>query len=81
MGTNVKAPLEALYFLEKWPENRIAPISEPDAAHALIRNILFFANDPDLVKRVFEAALECVLRVPVARFEFTPDGKAWDLIR
>ena len=81
VGTNVKAPLEALYFLEKGPDNRIAPISEPDAAHALIRNILFFAHDPGLVERVFESALEFVSRVQVARLVFTPDERAWELIR
>jgi hypothetical protein len=81
VGTNVKAPLEALYFLKKGPDNRIAPISEPDAAHALIRNILFFAHDPGLVERVFEAALEFVSHVPVARLVFTPDESAWELIR
>jgi hypothetical protein len=81
VGTNVKAPLEALYLLEKGPENRLVPASEPDAAHALIRNILFFAHDPDLVRRVFEAAIEFVSRVPVARFVFAPDERAWELIR
>jgi hypothetical protein len=80
-GANVKAPLGALYFLEKGPVNRIAPTDEPDAAHALMRNILFFGNDPDLVGRVFDAALEFVSRVPVARFVFTPDERAWELIR
>ncbi|MGA8873496.1 MAG: hypothetical protein WB460_20290, partial [Candidatus Acidiferrales bacterium] len=81
VGTNLKAPLAALYFLEKGADNRIVPTSEPDAAHALIRNILFFAHDPDLVKRVFEAAIEFVSRVPVARFVFAPDERAWELIR
>ena len=81
LGTNLKAPLAALYFLEKGPDNRIVPISEPDAAHALMRNILFFAHDPDLVKRVFESAIEFVSRVPVARFVFAPDERAWELIR
>jgi hypothetical protein len=81
LGTNVKAPLEALYFLEKGRDNYIAPSSEPDAAHALIRNILFFAHDPDLVKCVFESVIEFVSRVTVARFVFTPDERAWELIR
>jgi hypothetical protein len=80
-GANVKAPLAALYFLEKGNVNRIAPADEPDAAHALMRNILFFAQDEDLVGRVFEAALEFVARVPVARFIFMPDERAWELIR
>jgi hypothetical protein len=81
LGTNVKAPLEAMYFLEKGSDNRVVPASEPEAAHALIRNILFFAHDPDLVKRVFEVAIEFVSRVRVARFVFTPDERAWELIR
>ena len=81
LGTNLEAPLEALYFLEKGPDNRIVPVGDSDAAHALIRNILFFAHDPELVKRVFEAAIEFVSRVPVARFVFTPDERAWELIR
>jgi len=81
VGTNLKAPLEALYFLEKGPDNQIVPTRESDAAHALIRNILFFAHDPHLVKRVFDAAIEFVSRVPVARLVFTPDEQAWELIR
>jgi hypothetical protein len=81
VGTNLKAPLAALYFLEKGPENRIVPASGPRAARALLRNILFFAHDPDLVKRVFEAAIEFVSRVPVADFVFAPDERAWELVR
>ncbi|HTW87524.1 MAG TPA: hypothetical protein VMD75_05925 [Candidatus Binataceae bacterium] len=81
VGTNLKAPLEALYFLEKGPDNRIVPMGDSDAAHALMRNILFFAHDPELVRRVFEAALEFVSRVRVARFVFAPDERAWELIR
>ena len=81
VGTNLKARLAALYFLEKGPDNRVVPVSGPHAAHALIRNILFFAHDPDLVKRVFDAAIEFVSRVPVARFVFAPDERAWELIR
>jgi hypothetical protein len=81
VGTNLKAPLAALYFLEKGADNRIVPTSQPDAAYALIRNILFFAHDPDLVKRVFDAAIEFVSRIPVARFVFAPDERAWELIR
>jgi len=80
-GANVKAPLATLYFLEKGPDNRIVAASQSDAAHALIRNILFFAHDQDLVRRVFEGALEFVSRVPVARLVFTPDERAWELIR
>ena len=81
VGTNLKAPLAALYFLEKGLENRIVPVSGPRAARALLRNILFFAHDPDLVKRVFDAAIEFVSRVPVADFVFAPDERAWESVR
>lgn len=81
VGKNLRAPLTALYFLEKGRDNRIVPVSGPRAARALLRNILFFAHDPVLVGRVFEAAIEFVSRVPVAEFVFTPDERAWELVR
>ena len=81
VGDNVRAPLAALYLLEKGTDNRIVPIRRSDAAHALMRNVLFFSHDPSLVERVFEAALDFVSRVPVAGFVFTPDERAWELVR
>ena len=80
VGANLCAPVAALYFLEKGPVNRIEPIGKLHAARALLRNILFFAHDEWLVKRVFEAALEFVSRVTVARLVFTPDVRVWKLI-
>jgi len=47
----------------------------------LLRNILFFAHERALVKRVFESAVEFVARVPAARFTFAPDERAWELVR
>src|ERR1700686_4220547 len=41
VGENRCAPLSALFFLEKGPENRIEPISTPEAIQRLLRNILF----------------------------------------
>lgn len=80
VGANLTAPVAALYFLEKGPVNRIDPIDKLAAARALLRNILFFAQDEELVKRVFDAALEFVSRVTVARLVFTPDERVWKLI-
>jgi hypothetical protein len=80
-GENVRAPLDTLFLLEKGPENRIETIdSKAEAACALMRNILFFAHDPELVNQVFESALDFVERVPVKRLTFYPDQKVWDLI-
>ena len=41
-------PIAALFFLEKGPENRIDEISSAEAVRRLMRNILFFAEDPGL---------------------------------
>src|SRR5579863_1565546 len=81
IGANTSAPLEALYLLVQGPENRIAPISESDAARAIMRHVLFFAEEKDLVAKVFDSVLEFVSRVHVAQLIFTPDARAWELIR
>ena len=72
VGENCSAPLAALYFLAKGPENRIDPVSSADAVGLLLRNILFFAEDPDLVKQLFRSVFEFVERVPVQRLTFFP---------
>jgi hypothetical protein len=79
-GENVSAPVGALYFLAKGPENRIDEVGAGEAARRLMRNILFFAKDPELVKRLFEAACRFVEAVPAYRLTFYPDKRAWDLI-
>jgi hypothetical protein len=81
IGANTSAPLEALYLLVQGPENRIAPISKIDAARAIMRHVLFFAEEKDLVAKVFDSVLEFVSRVDVAQLIFTPDARAWELIQ
>ena len=81
VGANASAPLETLYLLVQGPENRIAPISKIDAARAIMRHVLFFAEEKDLVAKVFDSVLEFVSRVQVAQLIFTPDARAWELIR
>jgi hypothetical protein len=80
-GVNTTAPLRAIYLLEQGPDNRIEPVAQADAARALMRHILFFANEKELVARVFDSVLEFVSRVEVSRLVFTPDARAWELIR
>ena len=81
VGANVSAPVAALYLLVQGPENRIQPIAPLAAARALMRHILFFAEEKDLVARVFDSVLDFVSRVEVAQLVFTPDSRAWELIR
>jgi hypothetical protein len=80
LGENVQAPLAALYLLHQGPENRIEPVKESDAVRLLMENVLFFANDQELVSMVFETACEFVRQVPVHRLTFVPDERVWELI-
>ena len=64
-----------------WYTNGVDPIETPDALRMLLRNILFFADDPDLVKMVFRSACEFLARVPAFRLTFFPDARVWDLIQ
>lgn len=80
VGANQSAPLSALFFLEKGPQNSIEPIAPTEAIQRLMRNILFFAHDPELVKLVFQAACEFASVVPMHRLVFVPDQRVWDII-
>jgi hypothetical protein len=80
LGENVSAPVSALYFLAKGPENRIDPVAPGEALRELLANVLFFAEDQELVQRAFHAACEFVSRVPVSRLTFVPDARVWEMI-
>jgi hypothetical protein len=80
-GENAAAPIERLFFLAKGPENTIEPVKTADALGLLLRNILFFADDPELVKMVFRSANDFLGKVPAYRLTFYPDGRVWDLIQ
>jgi hypothetical protein len=79
-GDNVSAPLAAIYLLEKGPANAVEAVAPQDAARAILANILFFAEDDELVRVVFDAALELAASVPVRRLTFAPDARVWDLV-
>lgn len=81
IGANVSAPIATVFLLEKGPENRIEAVPEIVAVRALLRHLLFFANDGDLVAQIFDSVLNFVRRVPVAKLVFTPDARAWELVR
>ena len=80
LGENVSAPVSVLYLLSKGPENRIEPVEPADAARSLLANLLFFAEDEELVQATFHSAFEFVSRVPVRRLTFFPDSRVWELI-
>jgi hypothetical protein len=80
VGENQSAPLSTLFLLEKGPENGIESVATTEAVRMLLRNILFFAEDKELVNRVFRSACEFVERVPVRRLIFVPDQSVWEMI-
>jgi hypothetical protein len=79
-GKNISASIAALYLLEKATENRIVRVEPADAVRRLLRNILFFAHDAELVRLVFESACAFVAAVPVFQLSFFPDQRVWELI-
>jgi len=79
-GKNISAPIAALYLLAKSSENQITPVEPAEAVRRLMRNILFFAHDEELVRMVFQSACAFVAAVPVFQLSFYPDHRVWDLI-
>jgi hypothetical protein len=79
-GENCSAPVAALFFLEKGPENRIDELASAEALRRLMRNILFFAEDKGLVEKIFATACDFVARVPIRRLTFYPDASVWDTV-
>jgi hypothetical protein len=80
LGENVSARIAALYLLSQGPENRIDAISSGEAARSLLANLLFFAEDEELVQSIFHSAFEFVSQVPISRLTFVPDARVWELI-
>jgi hypothetical protein len=80
-GENCTAPVSALFFLEKGPENRVDELSSAEAVRRLMRNILFFAEDRGLVEKLLATACEFVARVPIRRLMFYPDARVWNEVR
>ncbi len=80
-GENCRAPIGGLFFLAQGPENRIDAIPAAEAVRRLMRNILFFAGDTDLVEKLLAVACDFVSRVPIHRLTFYPDSKVWEDVR
>ena len=80
-GENASAPIAGFYHLQKAPINRLVPIKPTEAARLLLESVLFFAEDPNLVKAMFWSVCDVVRRQPVYQLEFVPDRSAWDLIQ
>jgi hypothetical protein len=79
-GEPVRAPVAALFRLDRGTENRHDRLNAGDAVRTLMRNILFFADDGDLTARVLDTACDFAARVPSFRLAFAPDARVWSTI-
>lgn len=80
LGENASAPVEALYLLTQGPENRIDPVGAAEAGREMLANMLFFAEDSEMVHWAFRAACDFVQQIPVRRLMFVPDARVWEMI-
>lgn len=80
LGENTSAPVAAFYLLAKGSENRIDPVAASDAGRELLSNMLFFAEDQEMVHWAFQAACDFVHRVPAYKLTFMPDARVWEMI-
>src|SRR4029077_10189466 len=78
LGENVSAPIGALYLLAQGRENRIDQVTAAEAGRGLLANMLFFAEDQEMVHCAFQAACDFADHVPVYRLTFVPDARVWE---
>ena len=79
-GERVSAPLAAIYFLEQGAENRIRPMPAAVAVRKLLRNVLFFAEDDELVENLFDLGCEFISAIEPFELTFRPERRVWELI-
>lgn len=80
LGENTSAPIGALYLLAQGRENRIDPVTAAEAGRGLLANMLFFAEDQEMVHCAFQAACDFADHIPVYRLTFVPDARVWEMI-
>lgn len=80
-GANASAPVQRVCLLKQGPQNCLRPVRRAAAIRALMRHVLFFAQDSELVERVLDSVVQFVSSVEVMEMEFTPDRRAWELVQ
>lgn len=80
VGESVSAPVAALFRLDWGPDNHHERLDRMATVRTLMRNILFFADDPDLTGKLLDTACDFAGDVPAFRLAFAPDARVWDAI-
>jgi hypothetical protein len=80
-GVNASAPIAALHFLAKGLADHVGAITFESAARRLLRNILFFSNEPQLSTLILGNACDFLESVPFGELTFRPQVEVWRLMK
>jgi hypothetical protein len=81
VGEPASAPVAGLFRLGRGADNTVTPLDGPTTVRTLMRNILFFADDPSLTAGLLDTACDVAASVPAYDLAFAPDARVWDIIR
>jgi hypothetical protein len=73
--------VQQVCLLRQGERNKLRAVSQSEAIRCLMRHVLFFARDNELVEQVLDSVVHFAPRVEVVEMEFTPDRRAWELIQ
>jgi hypothetical protein len=79
-GDNAAVALTAIHFLRHAERHATTALPPRRALAALLPNVLFFAAEPALVRRVLNVAADLVERVPCFALGFRPEPSVWETI-
>lgn len=79
-GDNVCVPVAGVYLLHHGPHHVVQPLPAARALAALLPNVLFFAKDAALGRRLLAIAGGLVESVPCATLTFRRDPGFWEIL-
>ena len=79
-GENDEVDVAAIHFLRHAERHAATPLTARRALQTLLPNVLFFAAEPALVKRVLDVAAAVVKAVPCFALGFRPEPAVWEVI-
>jgi hypothetical protein len=80
VGEPASAPIAALFRLGWSADNSRKPLDQGTTVRTLMRNILFFADDPSLTTDLLDTACDFAASVPAFELSFAPDSRVWETI-
>ena len=79
-GDNTEVDVAAIHFLRHAERHTATPLTARRALERLLPNVLFFAAEPHLVRRVLDVAAAVVEAVPCFALAFRPEPAVWEVI-